>query len=120
MTERTETWEERIRWYAEREWPDRAIQTLLTYCFAVDRAAKRVTLRAIFEQAPSDQDKADMWELEGGIGVHFPDDWQVTTKLEIVPPAQVPDLGSDEVLYRRGEAMTPRERLQQGHPDEGA
>jgi hypothetical protein len=103
MVKRTETWEERVRWYAEREWPDRAIETLLAYAFAVDRAAKSLRLRAIFDHAPSDQDKADMWELEGGIGVHFPDDWQVSTWFEIVHPSKGPDLGRDEVLYRRGD-----------------
>ena len=102
MVERTETWEEDIRWYAERDWPQNAVESLLAYCFVVDRAAKKVTLRAIFDHSPSDDEKDDIWALEGDIGVHFPDDWLVCT-----------DLGGADVIYRRGDAMTPFQRWQQ-------
>ena len=120
MVKRTETWEERVRWYAEREWPNHTVDGLLAYCFAVDRGAKRVRLRAIFDHAPSDQEKADMWELEGGIGVHFPDDWQVSTNFEMVSPGQAADLNGDDALYRRGDTMTPLERWKQSQLNEEA
>lgn len=120
MIERTGTWEERVRWYAEMEWPEHAMEALLAYCFAVDRAAKTVTLRALFDHAPSDQEKSDLWELEGGIGVHFPDEWQITTKFEMLPPAKEADLGNVEFIYRRGDAITPRDRWLQRKAGERA
>lgn len=113
MVERTETWEEDIRWYAERDWPQNAVESLLAYCFVVDRAAKKVTLRAIFDHSPSDDEKDDIWALEGDIGVHFPDDWLVCTNLEVIPSGQAADLGGADVIYRRGDAMTPFQRWQQ-------
>jgi hypothetical protein len=96
------------------------MEALLAYSFSVDRTTRTVMLRAIFDQAPSDQDSACIWELEGAIGVHFPDEWRVSTNFEILPPAQEPDLGNDEVLHRRGAAMTPRQRWQHRHAGDGA
>jgi hypothetical protein len=120
MAKEMENWEEDIRWYAGRDWPQQAVEGLLAYCFVVDRAAKEVTLRAIFDHSLSEEEKWPIWELEGEIGAHFPEGWLVCTDFEVAPPGHVPDLTGTEVIYRRGDVMTPFQRWQQNEAQKGA
>jgi hypothetical protein len=120
MSERKKTFEERIRWSAGRYWPQQAVDSLLAYGFVVDRSAKEVTLRAIFDHSPSEEKREPIWDLEGDIGIYFPDDWLVCTSFEVAPPGQMPDLIGTEVIYCRGDLMTPFQRWQQNEAQKGA
>lgn len=110
------TLEETITWSVEQEWPAITPQGLIAYSYAIDRPGKNVALIAHFDAAPSDDEKDDLWDVEGAVLAQLPDGWYTVTTFEILTPGQLPTLPPGAVLYRRGDKETPWHRWGARHP----
>jgi hypothetical protein len=92
------------------EWPRQSIPALRAYSFAVDRQAKKVWLKAHFDQPFGEDEQAAIWDIEGAVGSQLPDDWQANTEFEVLASAQEPSALAGGFIYRRGDTETPRQR----------
>jgi len=108
--------EETIAWSVEQEWPDITPQSLIAYSYAMDRPGMNVALSAHFDAAPSDDEKDDLWAVEGAVLAQLPDGWYTMTTFEILPPGQLPTLLPGAVCYRREDKETPRHRWAARYP----
>ena len=110
------TLEEIIAWSVEQEWPAITPQSLIAYSYTIDRPGKNVALTAHFDAAPSDDEKDDLWDIEGAGLAQRPDGWYTMPTFEVLPPGQLPTLLPGAVLYRRGDKETPRHRWAARYP----
>lgn len=116
MSDRKWTQEELIAMAVESEWPDPTPKHLVVYSFDIDPESKKILLNAYFDAPISDDEEENMWNIEGRVADHFPDEWRVNTKIEILTTSHIPDIFRSGTLYRRGDKETPRARWRARHP----
>jgi len=115
MSDRRWTQEQLIELAVESEWPNPTPNHLVGYFFDIDSLSKSIVLNVYFDAPVADDEKESMWVIEGRVSDHFPDKWQVQTKIEILAVSQRPDVPRSGTIYRRGDKETPLDRWRVRH-----
>jgi hypothetical protein len=119
MTSSEWTYEDLVIASAGSEWPDAPPKGLASYAFAVDRHAKEVLLTAAFDGSVSDDDRDEIWAIEGAVGAQLPDDWQANTQIILLHDGGSAPLPQSITIFERGTAVNPKALRAEVHARHG-
>lgn len=108
MTSSEWTYEELVIASAGSEWPDSPPTRLVSYLVMVDRHAKELWLTAMFDGPVSDDDRDEIWAIEGAVGSQLPDDWQANTKFILRDEGGLVPSHQSIKIFERGTALNPK------------
>ena len=91
-------------------WPTVPIPSLQIYSYSINYQEKQVILKAFLDNEIFGEIKDDVWDIELEISTQLPDDWSVNT-LFINPKSTDSINENDIVAFRRGDSVTPKDRL---------
>jgi len=91
-------------------WPTVPIPSLQIYSYSINYQEKQVILKAFLDNEIFGEIKDDVWDIELEISTQLSDDWSVNT-LFINPKSTDSINENDIVAFRRGDSVTPRDRL---------
>lgn len=91
-------------------WPTTPIAALQLYTYNINSVRKEVVLKAVLDKDIDAEKKDDVWDIELEISTQLPDEWSVKT-IFIGPGSPDFVTQKDTVAFRRGDTLTPRDRL---------